>query len=144
MKKQLRFFLSKEDESLIVDLLENQGAMKEEKSSFQWIFRFEEAFIQFLRCQISPDYVTLGRVAIMTTNEMNGKKSAEATFRKLERMIKQTFVNDLSVKNINTEGSESQIKNIWVGVGMKNVISLNPTYMLKQSANGFIVYELKS
>ena len=79
----------------------------------------------------------------MTTERMVGRVAGEAVFRKLERIIKKTFENELWAKNLNISGSESRVKSIWLGPGMKNVLSLNPGIVLKQSEKSFIVYQLK-
>lgn len=143
MNKELKIFTNDIDEQSILEILLSNGGELEKSYPFQWFFRYDEAFIQLLRCMHVDDTAIVGRVAIRTSNELQGKDRAESAFRKLERNIKKNFNNNLVVQNLDIEGSESNISRIWLGPQLENELK-QKKIKLKQGEDSPIVFNLNS
>ncbi|WP_411847507.1 hypothetical protein AAFN60_09510 [Roseibacillus persicicus] len=142
MKKQINLFGSSKDEQEIVDFLLDEKAKLEKKSSLQWLFWFDDAFVQLLRCEANFEAAVIGRIAIQTTEELVGSRHAESAFRKLDRHIKKNFSNHLRVRNENVKGSERDIRTVWVGSSLQELVTSNPDLLMKQGFKSPLVYIL--
>lgn len=139
MNKELLLFLDSSDDELLVRVLEEAGGEVDRDSDRQWFLHIAGAKIQYLRCEVFDDFITIGRVACRTLGKAD--KRVTKAFKHIESWVKANCTNQLSCRNVNVEGSAMMVADVWVGPSAK-AFAESGKKSLKQSRQGFVVFEI--
>lgn len=139
MNKQLRFLFDLHDNVEFTRVLEETGGEVERESERQWFLRVSDVRIQYLRCEVFDDFITIGRIAFRTMGKTD--KRVIKAYKHIESWVKENCTNRLFCRNVNIDGSGSMVDDVWVGPSAK-ALAESGEKTLKQSRKGFIVFEM--
>jgi len=142
MRSERQFFMTAEDESEFVSFAEKLVDEIDRQSDIQWFLCVGDCRIQLLRSYVKNGAIISGRISVVTTGlEPESKVGGERVYNQLRSWLKKFYCNEMKCRNINIDGSDTDIKTMWTSPRILNLYRDGAPPTLKQNPNGFVVFE---
>ena len=142
MRSQRQFFMTDEDESEFVSFAEEMVDEIDRQSDIQWFLCVGECRIQLLRSYVKNGALISGRISVVTTGlEPESKTGGERAYNRLRSWLKKFYCNEVTCRNVNIDGSDTDMKTMWISPRIIKLYRDGSPPTLKQNPNGFVVFE---
>jgi hypothetical protein len=121
MRSEFQFIMSAEDMSEFDDfLLSHDGVEIESRKGFD-VVHYESAEFQYMRSGIYEDLLTVGRIALATTDldkqpNFENSHQIEKLYKRCRTWLRKRYSNCLEAVNYNvTPPAKCAVKYVWLG-----------------------------